>query len=192
RYRNTPPFGRATIRRFRKNTSDMKRIAARDFEDILQCSMPVFEGILPNETHNKTLLDLLFDLSYWHAHAKLRLHTDLTLSQFDQAVISLGSSARKFQSQVCPLYDTRELPAETSARGRRAVTKVANTLAKTKQGRVRAARLAQSRHHKRLNLETFKFHSLGDYPDMIRRYGTTDNYSTLPVINICLVMCISR
>jgi hypothetical protein len=36
RYRQVPTFGKDTIRRFSKNVSEMKRIAARDFEDILQ------------------------------------------------------------------------------------------------------------------------------------------------------------
>lgn len=36
RYRQVPTFGQDTIRRFSKNASDMKRIAARDFEDLLQ------------------------------------------------------------------------------------------------------------------------------------------------------------
>ena len=31
---------------------------------------------------------------------------------------------------------------------------------------------------KKLNLQTYKFHALGDYPDMIRLYRTTDSYST--------------
>lgn len=36
RFRQVSTFGRDTIRRFRKNVSEMKRFAARDFEDILQ------------------------------------------------------------------------------------------------------------------------------------------------------------
>lgn len=39
RYRLVPTFGRDTIRRFRANTSDLKHMAARDFEDFLQVSM---------------------------------------------------------------------------------------------------------------------------------------------------------
>jgi hypothetical protein len=35
--------------------------------------------------------------------------------------------------------------------------------------------------HKSLNLQTYKYHALGDYPNTIRRMGTTDNYSTQPV-----------
>jgi hypothetical protein len=36
RYRMVPTFGRGTIRRFSNNVSEMKKLAARDFEDILQ------------------------------------------------------------------------------------------------------------------------------------------------------------
>lgn len=36
RYRRVPTFGRGTIRRFHRNASTMKHLAARDFEDLLQ------------------------------------------------------------------------------------------------------------------------------------------------------------
>lgn len=36
RYRHVPTFGRGTIRLFHENASAMKRLAARDFEDLLQ------------------------------------------------------------------------------------------------------------------------------------------------------------
>lgn len=36
RFREVPPFGRGTIRRFGNNVSAMKKLAGRDFEDILQ------------------------------------------------------------------------------------------------------------------------------------------------------------
>ena len=36
RFRQVPTFGRFTIRRFHDNVSEMKKLAARDFEDILQ------------------------------------------------------------------------------------------------------------------------------------------------------------
>lgn len=35
-----------------------------------------------------------------------------------------------------------------------------------------------TRRLKSLNLNTYKYHSLGDYADTIRKYGTTDSYST--------------
>lgn len=36
RFRQIPTFGTGTIRRFSNNVSQMKKLAARDFEDILQ------------------------------------------------------------------------------------------------------------------------------------------------------------
>ncbi|KAG2142779.1 uncharacterized protein EDB93DRAFT_1088702 [Suillus bovinus] len=36
RYRQVPPFGRATIRRFSANTSEMSNMATQNFEDLLQ------------------------------------------------------------------------------------------------------------------------------------------------------------
>lgn len=41
-YRLTPTFGRGTIRRFSNNASSMKKLAARDFEDFLQVTVPRF------------------------------------------------------------------------------------------------------------------------------------------------------
>jgi hypothetical protein len=39
-----------------------------------------------------------------------------------------------------------------------------------------------------LNLSTYKLHALGDYVDAIRRYGTSDNYSTQTVSRMdCLI-----
>jgi hypothetical protein len=35
-FRQVPTFGRDTIRRFSNNVSEMKKLAARDFEDLLQ------------------------------------------------------------------------------------------------------------------------------------------------------------
>ena len=35
-FRLVPSFGRDTIRRFSSNVSEMKRLAARDLEDLLQ------------------------------------------------------------------------------------------------------------------------------------------------------------
>lgn len=36
----------------------------------------------------------------------------------------------------------------------------------------------RTRRLKEFNLNTYKYHSLADYADMIRKYGTTDSYST--------------
>ncbi|KIJ60801.1 hypothetical protein HYDPIDRAFT_58430, partial [Hydnomerulius pinastri MD-312] len=154
---------RGTIRRFHKNASAMKRLAARDFEDLLQ-------GLLP-PPHNKIVLDLLFDLAVWHGYAKLRLHTDNTLDFFDLATTTLSHTIRKFQRTTCAVYTTTELPQEHAARGRRAAATAA------KQGQDMPASHSGPKK-KVLNLCTYKYHALGDYPNTIRRYGTTDSYST--------------
>ena len=39
RYYQISTFGHGTIRRFPSNVSEMKKLAARDFEDILQVSI---------------------------------------------------------------------------------------------------------------------------------------------------------
>ena len=39
RFRQVPTFGRDTIRKFSGNVSAMKKLAGRDFEDILQVSV---------------------------------------------------------------------------------------------------------------------------------------------------------
>ncbi|EIW73875.1 hypothetical protein CONPUDRAFT_26644, partial [Coniophora puteana RWD-64-598 SS2] len=179
RYRNVPTFGRGTIRRFHRSACDMKRLAARDFEDLLQCAMPVFDSVFPDRDHGKIILDLLFEYANWHAHAKLRLHTDDTLELFDQATVTLGQTTRKLQKLVCPAYDTRELPSETGARHRRAAKlHIKNGKNPQLPGRAHAVDASRGVKPKRLNLETYKYHALGDHPNTIRQVGTTDNYTS--------------
>jgi hypothetical protein len=43
------------------------------------------------------------------------------------------------------------------------------------------------RRKKTFNINTYKAHALGDYVATIRRYGTTDSYSTEPVSLRCLL-----
>ncbi|THG95202.1 hypothetical protein EW026_g6403 [Hermanssonia centrifuga] len=161
RFRQVPTFGRYTIRRFSNNVSGMKKLAARDFEDILQCILPCIEGLLPSPLE-KIVLDLLWDLAVWHALAKLRLHTDTSLSILDQATTNVGTSVRRF-ARACANIDTRELPREEAARGRREVAK---------------GKVVAGKKQKKLNLQTFKWHDMGHVVSMIRKCGTTDGYST--------------
>lgn len=133
----------------------------------------MFENLLP-DPHNRTILNLLFDLATWHAYAKLRLHTSDTLSFFDTATLTLANSVRQFVKVTCNAFDTRELPQETTTRGRRKPA-----FAGSSSGQASASHSTTKR--KVLNLQTYKYHALGDYPNAIRRFGTTDNYSTQTV-----------
>ncbi|KAJ3540172.1 hypothetical protein NMY22_g4410 [Coprinellus aureogranulatus] len=193
RFREVPTFGRDTIRKFCNNASSMKKMAARDFEDLLQCSLPVFECLLP-EPHNKIVLDFLFVLSCWHATAKLRLHTEETVKNLGVLTRAVGMSARKFRAKVCRAYTTRNLPSEEAARGRRkqraAANKAAAGKAKKNAKKSKGKKASSSEDteakptvadegKKRLfNLNTFKFHALGHYIKAILNIGTTDSYST--------------
>ncbi|KAG0692732.1 hypothetical protein DFH29DRAFT_1008196 [Suillus ampliporus] len=152
----------------------MKKLAAHDFEDLLQCTMPVFENLLP-EPHNKIVLDLLFDLSVWHGYAKLRMHTEDTLVFFDTATVVLGQSIRTFYKITCSYYYTTELPHEYAARGRREAALAAKQPSSSGNGKQKSGP-----KFKALNLSTYKFHALGHYPNTIRHFGTTDSYSTQP------------
>ncbi|KAF9544902.1 hypothetical protein CPC08DRAFT_618840, partial [Agrocybe pediades] len=146
--------------------SAMKKLAARDFEDLLQCAMPVFEDLLP-AIHNEVVLDLLFELATWHALAKLRLHTTSTLAALKASTKALGKALRKFLSVMCNAYDTRELPREEAARARRAASS---------KGKGKAT--SSDRLKKKFNMNTYKTNALGDYPPAIQMFGTSENYST--------------
>ncbi|TRM55442.1 hypothetical protein BD626DRAFT_596884 [Schizophyllum amplum] len=138
-------------------------------------------------------MDLLFVLATWHALAKLRLHTPTTLNDLDKETSTLGKVARQFKSVVCSAFQTKELPRETAARARRA-TAVSSKRNATKsrinvgKGKARAATddeneeqgdtISKSPRAKDLNINTYKFHALGDYVDSIKRFGPTDNTST--------------
>ena len=169
----------------------MKKLAARDFEDILQvrlcllkihcrqsaerlqCFIPVIEGLLPSQKDEDEILDLIFILATWHAYAKLRLHTDNTLASFDALTKPLGAALRNFGGKLSDRFDTRELPKEADARKRREAAR--ETQGKTSNKREgRATRV-------KFNLSTYKLHALGDYANTIRRRGTTDSYSTQTV-----------
>lgn len=172
-----PTFGRTTIRRFGANVSGFKKLAARDYEDLLQCALPVFEGLLPPR-FNKIVLDMVFILATWHALAKLRLHSESTLHVFEQTTSALGKILRKFASVVCAEYDTKELPKETIARFRRAKPKGQPTSQGTA---VSATKTTGQAKRKTFNMTTYKLHRLGDHPRTIRLIGTVENATTQTV-----------
>ncbi|TBU36714.1 hypothetical protein BD309DRAFT_877837 [Dichomitus squalens] len=175
--RRMPTFGRDQIRRFWHDVSSRKRLAARDYEAfliatstyltcVLQTIMPAFEGLL-DVSNDRTVADLLFELANWHALAKLRLHTEITLDIFRASTKNMYNAIHRFAKKTCPQYQTKELPSEVTARTQRA--KAANVHAHPSSTR---KLIAFKVHH------TYKFHSLGDYPDYIERSGPTDNYNT--------------
>ncbi|KAJ3558432.1 hypothetical protein NM688_g934 [Phlebia brevispora] len=170
RFRQVPIFGENTIRKFAANVSDMSNMAALHYEDILQCSIPVFEGLLP-EPHNSHIISLLYSMAYFHCLAKMRLHTDTSVALLDQAYSVMASHLRHFQMVVCPHFQTKETLRECAARVR----------AQANSGAVRGRPSVESssaRKPRSFNMSTIKMHLLGYYAIYIPLYGTTDGYST--------------
>ncbi|KAN0077954.1 hypothetical protein V8E55_010011, partial [Tylopilus felleus] len=115
----------------------------------------------------------LLDLVTLHALAKLQLHTEQTLNLFDSATIYLGESTQKFQHTMCQYYQMTELPQEHTARGH-----CTATLSGKKVHMIGTSTTSSSPKEKKLNLSIYKFHMLGEYPDTICRFGTTDSYTS--------------
>ncbi|PPR02756.1 hypothetical protein CVT24_002089 [Panaeolus cyanescens] len=178
RYRQIPPFGRA-IRRFVSNVSSMKKLAARDFEDLLQasCAMPAFEGLLP-PPHDSLVLDLLFELATWHGLAKLRLHTTSTIAALDASTTRLGSTLRKFQNTTCFAYSTVDLPSEEASRTRRKALALNKRTQPGATSSTQALKGKAASKRRQFNMSTYKLHALGDYVAMIKEFGPTDGFST--------------
>lgn len=117
-------------------------------------------------------MDMLWYLSLWHVLAKLRMHTETTVKILESVTYRLGKSLRSFKRKSADI-DTRELPREEAARGRReAAIAAATGVAKSTQA-----------HKKRklFNLTTFKWHNIGHYIAAILRLGPTDIYTTQTV-----------
>lgn len=125
---------------------------------------------------------LLFELATWHGLAKLRLHTETNVCDLENSTTRLGELLRSFQSNVCPAYQTFDLPAEEAARVRRkaaAAKKMEEAIDQAK-GKQRAME-SGSKKSRTFNLNTYKIHALGSYAEAIRLYGSPDNYNTQTV-----------
>jgi hypothetical protein len=108
------------------------------------------------------------------------MHTDSTLAIFDDVTIDIGAKFRTFERETCSSFDTRELNREANARKRRRTRKKGPEALNVVNPTNSSDPLDEARL-KKFNLQIYKHHALGDYPDTIRRYGTTDSYSTEPV-----------
>ena len=124
-------------------------------------------------------------MAHWHGLAKLRLHSEKTLDILDKQTTTLGSQFRSFQEHTCSNFKTCELNQETSARQHRNSKKEKKTITNQRAKSKGKESTAPSKSKvKSFNLATYKMHALGDYVETIRMYGTTDSYSTEPVISL--------
>lgn len=193
-----PQFGRGTIHRFASNASEMKKLGARDFEDLLLCAIPAFEGLFDLAEDNRLVLKLLFKMAEWHAYAKLHMHTDDTISHLESLTAELGKLMCHFQDTTYSRMQTFELPHERLAREHRQMVQNQTTIslsatptsalipASAPTPIATSIRTASTSHRKQktLNLNTYKWHSLGDYVHFIKLFGPSDSFSTQIVSNL--------
>lgn len=183
----------------------MKKLAARDLEDLLQveiflfimlvtlivytqCAIPVFEGLLPQK-YDMIVQKLLFEMATWHGLAKLRLHTDSTLTNLETSSTRLCDLLRKFKTEVCSAFITQELPSEEAARGRRKAAMTQKTAESEKAVREPKTLSGNNPKLRTFNMETYKLHGLPDVPAAIRAFGVTENTSTKNVWIFFQVFC---
>ncbi|KIM70496.1 hypothetical protein SCLCIDRAFT_18613 [Scleroderma citrinum Foug A] len=167
RYSIILPFGIDGIHCFPSNTAEMRQRVTRHFEDMLQCSIPAFEGLFPAKD-DAMIKTLLFRLSEWHVLAKLWMHSDDSLAQLDQALKRLAAKIRRFKRTTCDAFKTHELPSKAAVQYRQQQAQSDGSTKPTSS----AACL------KPFNVLTYKFHALGDYTRSIRMFGTMDSYTT--------------
>jgi hypothetical protein len=136
----------------------------------------VFEGLFPPD-HDATVQHLLYQFAQWHALAKLRMHSESTITFLEATFKKLSRKLRKFRDYTCAAFDTVELPREKVARQRRAAQHSENGNTSQESSGVRV---------KKFNLLTYKFHAMGDYAWTIRLFGTTDSFTTQIVCMLCL------
>lgn len=139
-----------------------------------QCAIPVFEGLFP-PTHDIFVQSLLYQFAQWHALAKLRMHSDSTVTFLEDTFKKLSRKLRKFRRD-CASFNTTELPKEKAARQRRLAQQPGTNPSADSSG-PRA---------KKFNLNTYKFHAMADYARSIRLFGTTDSFSTQMVCTCCI------
>ena len=96
------------------------------------------------------------------------MHTDYTLDIMERTTVRLAQEMRKFSSETCPAFTTKELHRKAEARRRR----------EARGGPSKDSLAVDVHRYKTLNLGTYKIHALGDYHEQIKMFGTTDSFST--------------
>ncbi|KAF8955383.1 hypothetical protein BDZ97DRAFT_1926897 [Flammula alnicola] len=159
--RDISTFGHGTICKFAVNSSEIKKLAAQDFEDLLQCALPAFEE-LPREIA---------------ACNRRQTSQQAAMSSAIPRSMSTANSNVPPPSNVLsptpslpPIAATPPVPLPTAAASM-----------SIPEGQPPAASTPASgtnRKCKGLNLFIVKFHFLSDYVRHIHLFGMTDSYST--------------
>lgn len=142
----------------------------------MQTCISCLEGLVP-EPRNTAILQLLYVLALWHGLAKLHQHIDPTLELLEAFTKRLGDELRRFETYSTARFKSVETPKEKEAWDRREDPKNAPLTATRRPSKAPAKRVS-GHHQKRFSLSTVQIHLLGHYVPTIRRFGSTNSYST--------------
>jgi hypothetical protein len=156
---------RVTMRIYYRYDIDHRCLITLTHYDYFQVIIPAIEG-LTADPHDSQITELLYQLATYHALAKLRIHTEDTLSCWESVIRQMTQSLRDFQATSTQSFKTKETTRERNARLKRT------------QGRVNRVEDSGGTLEKTLNLNTIKFHMIVDGPSCVRKFGTLDSYST--------------
>ena len=108
------------------------------------------------------------------------MHSTSTLTVFDGVTKNLGQLLRRFNDHVCPKYNTRETPNELKKRASRNASEAAKKVSQQPANLNNTEKVAPTKRN--FNFAAYKPHALGHYSSWIRRFGTTNSYSTQTVL----------
>lgn len=114
---------------------------------------------------------MLYSLAYWHALAKMRLHTESSVKMLEEAHTAMSHRLRYFATVIAPSFDTYETDREHAKRVRDQAQHPSTTT-----GTVPSA---PGKKRRAFHLNFIKIHLIGYLPLYIRRVGTSDSYSTV-------------
>ncbi|KAJ3531527.1 hypothetical protein NMY22_g8114 [Coprinellus aureogranulatus] len=98
-YRLVPNFGNS-IRRFSSSVSKMTRKTARDFEDLLQCALPVFDGLFPDPLIQQSVIAIIALSTSWRDYARKQKAAEAAAKKAVAAAKKAEADAKKAHAKA--------------------------------------------------------------------------------------------
>ncbi|THV01766.1 hypothetical protein K435DRAFT_654692 [Dendrothele bispora CBS 962.96] len=109
-FQQVPTFEKRVVRKFRNNIPAMKKLAERDYNNIIICAMPCIEELFTNIG-----MELFFVSVTWYSFADLQLHTGSTLEFFKSSMTDLRHILHQFTKNANK-HPMVKLPKEAASR----------------------------------------------------------------------------
>ncbi|EFI26951.1 ubiquitin and ribosomal protein S27a [Coprinopsis cinerea okayama7 len=191
-YRLMSPFGIDTIRKFTSNMSEMKRLGARDYENLLQETCSAYDTRETSKEHAARLKRIAKSTK---THQPSQLQQPTGTHHVDPPQIPMPGSFSAVSANETPASVRERLPrpsqnpppapsvqsnvsAPVHLRHSPAQDPPATDPSYVESNTSVPAPDSKGRLRKTLNLNTYKYHALCDYVETIRRFGTTDSYTS--------------